>query len=345
MAERARASAPAIQPRLRGRFEPVTPAAVGGAASAGAPPPLDYEADDIGMMDDNALARSPGRRMDRLGQRPDGPERLAGQEQTAPPLQRLEVTPHAARRDVVPPAPERAWAEQAMEPARSGEGAGQPPGAAWSQERAATMSMSSPAARAHAVRPGEPAVQPGAAQPVAVQPGAAQPGTVQPGAAQPVAIRPGPVQPGPVQRGALEQPAFRPAEPVARRGTLSTEGGRPARDAEIVHPSGAVAPAARGQGLLVPAPVRVTLPTAPSAQRVDAPARTGAPAAPVVPGATASPGAVAAPAPPPAPTIQVTIGRVEVRATAPSTPQRKPRPAPTVMSLDEYLDRNAGGRR
>ena len=56
------------------------------------------------------------------------------------------------------------------------------------------------------------------------------------------------------------------------------------------------------------------------------------------------------PAPPPpvepSPTIQVTIGRVEVRATQPqvSTP-KKQRPRPPVMSLDEYLrQRDQGGR-
>jgi hypothetical protein len=49
----------------------------------------------------------------------------------------------------------------------------------------------------------------------------------------------------------------------------------------------------------------------------------------------------------PAPTINVTIGRIEVRAT-PSVPNppRKPAPAPKIMSLDEYLHSrsNGGGR-
>ncbi len=50
---------------------------------------------------------------------------------------------------------------------------------------------------------------------------------------------------------------------------------------------------------------------------------------------------------PPAPTIHVTIGRIEVRAvqaTSPSSP--KPRPAQPAMSLDDYLQRrgNGGGR-
>jgi len=48
------------------------------------------------------------------------------------------------------------------------------------------------------------------------------------------------------------------------------------------------------------------------------------------------------------PIIQVTIGRIEVRATAPaapSVPQRRRRPVPAAMSLDDYLERNAGGKR
>ncbi len=44
------------------------------------------------------------------------------------------------------------------------------------------------------------------------------------------------------------------------------------------------------------------------------------------------------------PTIQVTIGRVEVRATpAPARKKKKARPQPTVMSLDDYLKQRAQG--
>ncbi|MEH2352900.1 hypothetical protein [Nostoc sp.] len=47
------------------------------------------------------------------------------------------------------------------------------------------------------------------------------------------------------------------------------------------------------------------------------------------------------------PVIQVTIGRLEVRSTAPvpPLPRPKPRPAPSVMSLNEYLQRRGGGKR
>ncbi len=50
----------------------------------------------------------------------------------------------------------------------------------------------------------------------------------------------------------------------------------------------------------------------------------------------------------PAPTIQVTIGRIEVRATPPppAQPQSQQRPAPSIMSLDQYLQqRSKGGDR
>jgi len=48
--------------------------------------------------------------------------------------------------------------------------------------------------------------------------------------------------------------------------------------------------------------------------------------------------------PPAAPTIQVTIGRIEVRAAPPPTP-RSQRSRPQVMGLDEYLNQRAKGGR
>ena len=46
----------------------------------------------------------------------------------------------------------------------------------------------------------------------------------------------------------------------------------------------------------------------------------------------------------PAPTIQVTIGRVEIRATVAATPAGKTSAKSPVMSLDEYLRQRNGGR-
>ncbi|OKH52970.1 hypothetical protein NIES2101_12860 [Calothrix sp. HK-06] len=47
-----------------------------------------------------------------------------------------------------------------------------------------------------------------------------------------------------------------------------------------------------------------------------------------------------------APTIQVTIGRIEVRATTPATvsPSTKPKEKPAVMSLEEYLSQRGGAK-
>ena len=45
----------------------------------------------------------------------------------------------------------------------------------------------------------------------------------------------------------------------------------------------------------------------------------------------------------PTPTIQVTIGRIEVRAAVAASPSPKPRSAPTVMGLDDYLHQRAKG--
>jgi hypothetical protein len=58
----------------------------------------------------------------------------------------------------------------------------------------------------------------------------------------------------------------------------------------------------------------------------------------------AIPPAVAAP-PPPEPTIHVTIGRVEVRATPPAAADAPAPAAPAVVGLDDYLRRRGGGGR
>lgn len=48
--------------------------------------------------------------------------------------------------------------------------------------------------------------------------------------------------------------------------------------------------------------------------------------------------------PTPAPTIQVTIGRIEVRATpAPKAPVRERPSAPAALSLEDYLKQRSRG--
>jgi hypothetical protein len=56
-------------------------------------------------------------------------------------------------------------------------------------------------------------------------------------------------------------------------------------------------------------------------------------------------GSAQAAAPPP--TIEVTIGRIEVRAVTPPVPppQQRVRESPPKMSLDDYLRANSGGRK
>jgi hypothetical protein len=50
--------------------------------------------------------------------------------------------------------------------------------------------------------------------------------------------------------------------------------------------------------------------------------------------------------PSPVPTIQVTIGRIEVKATPAAGPSQKRQTAPKIMGLDDYLrQRNERGRR
>jgi hypothetical protein len=67
---------------------------------------------------------------------------------------------------------------------------------------------------------------------------------------------------------------------------------------------------------------------------------------PIVSATEREPRSAAAPTPPPAPpTIHVSIGRVEVRATMPAAPVKRSPASTSAISLDEYLRRRAGDRR
>lgn len=51
------------------------------------------------------------------------------------------------------------------------------------------------------------------------------------------------------------------------------------------------------------------------------------------------------PAPPPAPTINVTIGRIEIKASPPArSPRRSPPPTAPIMTLETYLQQRTGGQ-
>jgi hypothetical protein len=89
-----------------------------------------------------------------------------------------------------------------------------------------------------------------------------------------------------------------------------------------------------------PTPVETPRPATPATVVVQphvTPAPRAEPAGPALAGRAATPK--------PAPTIQVTIGRIEVRAVPPPAPPPKQRSAPPVMSLDDYLRQRDGGRR
>jgi len=50
-------------------------------------------------------------------------------------------------------------------------------------------------------------------------------------------------------------------------------------------------------------------------------------------------------APPPETIVNVSIGRIEVRASQPAGKAERPRHTPSIMGLDEYLRQRSGGKR
>jgi hypothetical protein len=137
----------------------------------------------------------------------------------------------------------------------------------------------------------------------------------------------------------LARPQHRPASVVERTiervaPNIERVGGEPVRRS-----AAGAAPSERPQTLLPVPPAALGYPPAPLARP--------ATLAPIVVQPQVRRAAVLAheSAPPPAPTIQVTIGRVEVRAARqPEPAARQARGAAAAISLDEYLrQRNGGG--
>jgi translation initiation factor IF-2 len=190
------------------------------------------------------------------------------------------------------------------------------------------------------VAPPPPAVEvPGSVTPPPPvgRPVADRPALLRDPVAARAAAAPGPSAPPP----AATRPPVSPGEPVRADPPAPDRSSPPA-----AHPP---VPAAQPAADLPAAPVVLTKPALTNGVR---PARVGvvvarpvpAPAPPPPP--AWAPGAAASGAPA-APVVEVTIGRIEVRAVAapaarPSVAERQP--APTPLSLAEYLRRREGGR-
>lgn len=143
-----------------------------------------------------------------------------------------------------------------------------------------------------------------------------------------------------VASGQPAPPVVVPARPPAShtqsdrpaRGWPSREAGRPLVRDRIA--TGSIRPAERPR-------LETTSPAPPSRERV---ARLEAPFAPQVSRPIAAPD-IERPAVPEGPTIQVTIGRVEIRAAVPAPATRKAQSRPPAMSLEQYLTQRKAATR
>ena len=297
-----------IRPRLPSLFEPPAAQADRGPAAAGP-----------------AAVESP-------------PVQLEAAAQAAPPAKPEQELSAPAARPRMPRAPARPSPRHVAQPA--GDSADEP-----------TLAAPRPAATAHQAT--TPAAETASSAPSPAQarqeirpaPDLEWPPGESEYSELPIRRGPGPAMLGPTSEAAAGQPA----EP-ARSMTLTlpsthpvppgTPGPplRPAREAPCKEPT-----APRRSSRLETGSDGV--PAQAKARPVPDPA--GAPAVvarpQVIPASTAGPTPVAEPAP----TVQVTIGRIEVRAMPPLATQPKAqRSGPAVMTLDEYLrQRNDGGGR
>lgn len=141
-------------------------------------------------------------------------------------------------------------------------------------------------------------------------------------------------------RSPLPSPGIsEPPQPMQVAEKLVVPPARPVQVDLVIEPSLLSQPAA---GHLVEPPVfrEAALPTPLLVETAPArlPAKTIRP-----PTALVRPPASVPPGETPTPTIQVTIGRIEIRATPASPPKKEARATSPVMSLDEYLRRRSPG--
>ena len=167
-------------------------------------------------------------------------------------------------------------------------------------------------------------------------------------------------QPDPAARPPAElspaPPATPPLTPQQPPAPPAGEGARPSRPP--IEPSPAEEPRAASLRVqpaltIIHESERHVGPTAPTSEPTDKlpahlepalPAPRAGRLEPALPAVPEAP--VQSPAATPEPVINVTIGRVEIRAAAVApAPERKPRPEPPVLSLDDYLRRRQQERK
>jgi hypothetical protein len=141
--------------------------------------------------------------------------------------------------------------------------------------------------------------------------------------------------PAPAQTAVPTLPTLQTGHPVTTPGAETARPEAPIRPPDPVHHAHPVRPAAADDQPLHPAHSAYSTV---SATRRDQPVR---PAAVPLPPASRRSSRMAA-----EPTVHISIGRVEVKATAePAAPKRAEQPRRPVLSLDDYLRGRAGGAR
>ena len=310
---RNRQTAPAIRPRLAGLFEPLQPAGSGlfpgtPAARHAMPGEFAREEEWFGPMPASAGTSAPVA----APVAAHGLSEPIPASATPPPALRLTQLPVSSANPVVP--------TSAAVPAGSPPMA-VPPDQSLARPLTHRATDGGPVAPPAPVRAAAHSTAPAAPEPPRGAPPAARehtPAAGLPSRTQPLAAPPGMADQrqhtiAPTPNAPDRTPAL-PARPAAPAGPV------PAQPAPLTPST---------QRIMLPPPRQAIL-AQPQVRPVTAP--TPAPR-PREPQREAEP------------TIQVTIGRVEVRAVPAETPVRPARPAPLSLSLEDYLRQRNGGRR